>query len=127
MKKRVKKELSFDEKISSLIIAGVVMALGLALFKFIPMEILGNEILFDASMHITLAIFLLYILWYFIDQNKGWRIPYFIFSFVVIAVVSLQRVVAGNHNDIGLLLGFLISMLAVIISRWGYFRDKFSF
>jgi hypothetical protein len=74
-----------------------------------------------------MAIFILYVLWYFIDQNKSWRAPYFIFSIAVIGIVSIQRIYADAHNDVGLLLSFLISLLGIIVSRWDYIKGKFSF
>jgi hypothetical protein len=126
MKKRGT-EISFGRKIKSLVIAAAIMALGLLLLKFAPMGIWGNDILFDASMHLTITIFVLYVLWYFIDQNRGWRIPFFIFSLVVIAIVSLQRIVAGAHDDVGLLLGLAISVFAIIVSKWNYFAKRLSF
>jgi hypothetical protein len=121
------RELSFRGKILSLVIAAVIMVLGLILFKFTPMEIFGRDILFDASMHLTITIFVLYFFWYFIDQNKGWRIPYFILAVAVVIIVSVQRILADAHNDIGLLAGFVISIIAIIVSRWKYFHNKFAF
>ena len=64
------------------------MALGLTFFKFLPMKIWGDDILFDASFHITSAAFVLYIIWYFIDQNKTWRIPFFMLAVLVFSVIS---------------------------------------
>jgi hypothetical protein len=103
--------------LTKVIICGIVMAIGLFLFKFIPMKIWGKDILFDASMHITLAIFCLYIVWFFIDQNKGWQIPYFIFGAVVITIISLQRIISNAHNDVGLLMGVIISTIGILIAE----------
>lgn len=121
------KELSVKRKILSLIIAAGVMALGLILFKFVPMSIFGKNILFDASMHLTIAMFVLYVGWYFVDQNKSWRVPYFIFALAVVTIISVQRVLVNAHNDVGLLGGFILSVVAIIISRWKYFHNKFEF
>jgi membrane-associated phospholipid phosphatase len=123
----MKRELSFKGKILSLVLAAVFMAVGLVLFKYIPMSIFGKDILFDASMHLTITMFVLYVVWYFVDQNEKWRIPYFILALVVITIISVQRVLVNAHNDIGLLAGFIISVVAIIISRWGYFHNKFNF
>src|SRR3989344_2356053 len=123
----MKKELSLERKILSLAIAAVIMALGLLLFKFVPMSLFGRGILFDASMHLTIAIFILYVVWYFVDQNKNWRAPYFFLSLTVIVIISVQRVLVNAHNDVGLLVGFAISAIAIIISRWRYFQGKFEF
>lgn len=122
-----KGDISFSKKIKSLVVAVAIMAIGLILFKYLPMMIYGANILFDASMHLTIAIFVLYVLWYFVDQNKGWRIPYLIFSLVVVAIVSFQRIIANAHNDIGLLIGLVISLIAIVVSRWDYFNGKFDF
>ncbi|MBU0906747.1 MAG: phosphatase PAP2 family protein [Nanoarchaeota archaeon] len=121
------KKLSFEKKVRSLLIAAVVMAAGLIIFKFVPMSIFGRNILFDASMHLTVAMFVLYVFWYFIDQNKSWRVPYFIFGLAVITIISVQRVLVNAHNDIGLLAGFVLSVFAIIVSRWRYFHNKFEF
>lgn len=123
----MKGDISFKRKIWSLVIAAAIMAVGLILFKLMLMEIFGRNILFDASMHLTIAMFILYVGWYFIDQNKSWRVPYFIFSLAVITIISVQRVLVNAHNDVGLLGGFLLSIVAIIISRWHYFHNKFEF
>ena len=119
--------MTFFEKIKALAIAFVIMSAGLAIFKFLPMYIWGSDILFDASTHVTTAIFLLYVAWFFIDQNKSWHTPFFIFSLVIITIISMQRILVFAHNDIGLLEGFSISLLAIILSRWSYFKKKLSF
>jgi membrane-associated phospholipid phosphatase len=62
-----------------------------------------------------------------IDQNKTWRIPFFIFSLVVLSIISLQRILVFAHNDIGLLLGFLLGAVAIIASQWQYIRNKIHF
>ncbi len=114
-------------KILALSKAGSIMALGLILFKFVPMQIFGEDITYDASAHITITIFGLYILWFFIDQNKTWRVPYFILSLVVISIVAIQRIMLNAHNDIGLLGGLIISFFAIIFSQKKYFKNKFKF
>ncbi|MEN9921220.1 MAG: hypothetical protein RLZZ517_198 [Candidatus Parcubacteria bacterium] len=114
-------------KIKALIQAGVIMFFGLILFKLIPMEIFGRDIKFDASAHITISMFVLYVLWFFIDQNKSWRVAYFIFALVVLTVVSVQRILMNAHNDIGLLGGLLLSLIAIMYSQRNYFKDKFKF
>ena len=121
------KDLSFKKKWRSVLISGIIISIGLLLLKYIPMKIFGGEILFDASMHVSVSIFILYFFWYFIDQNKNWRLPYLVFSFVVLAIISLQRILVNAHNDFGLLLGFLIGAFGIIISRKNYFWNKFKF
>lgn len=104
-----------------------VMVIGLFLFKWIPMQIWGNDILFDASFHITATIFALYIIWFFIDQNKKWQTSFFVFCFLVLGIVSFQRISVNAHNDIGLLAGLIISVSAIIYSQFDKFEDKFKF
>ena len=113
-------------KIRYLIYTAILMALGLFLFKFIPMEIYGGDILFDAYMHITIACFILYALYLFI-KDKAWRIPYFIFALAVLVVISIQRIIGNRHNDIGLLIGMIISILAIIIPRWKEVKKHLKF
>ncbi len=103
------------------------MFVGLILFKFIPMEMYGSDIKFDASAHITITMFLLYFIWFFIDQNKSWRTIYFVFSLAVISIVSIQRILVDAHNDIGLLAGLLLSLVAIVYSQKKYFKNKFKF
>ena len=119
--KRIKRQ------IKSLIICFLIMVLGLILLKFAPMKVFGEDILFDASMHLTFTIFILYVVWYFIDQNKKWRIPYLIFSALIIVIVAVDRVLNNAHNEIGLLLALILSCLAILISKWDYFKGKVSF
>jgi membrane-associated phospholipid phosphatase len=103
------------------------MFFGLILLKLIPMEIYGKDIKFDASAHITIVMFLLYFIWFFIDQNKSWRTIYFVFSLAVISIVSIQRILVDAHNDIGLLGGLLLSLVAIVYSQRKYFKNKFKF
>ncbi len=114
-------------KIESLIKTGIVMIIGLLIFKFIPMELLGKDIKFDASAHITITFFVLYIIWFFIDQNKNWHTPFFVFSLVIISIVSIQRIMMNAHNDIGLIGGIIISCVAIFYSQKKSFKDKISF
>jgi hypothetical protein len=115
------------QKIGALTKAGSVMVLCLVLLKLLPMQLFGNNIEFDASAHITITMFFLYILWFFIDQNKSWRIIYFIFALMVLSIISLQRILVHAHNDIGLLLGLILSSIAIVYSQKKYFNDKFKF
>ena len=91
------------------------------------MQIWGDAILFDASAHISIAMFVLYILWFFIDQNKPWRIPFFVFSAIVLAIISLQRIITLAHNDTGLLLGLILGIIAIGASQWDAIREKIEF
>jgi predicted membrane channel-forming protein YqfA (hemolysin III family) len=122
---KLKKET--QRKLTILSKAASFMFTGLFLFKFIPMEIFGKDIKFDASAHITITMFCLYVIWFYIDQNKAWRNTFFIFALVVISIVSIQRILMNAHNDIGLLGGLLLSIGAIIYSQPKYFKDKFRF
>ncbi|HCJ52247.1 MAG: hypothetical protein A2898_03345 [Candidatus Kerfeldbacteria bacterium RIFCSPLOWO2_01_FULL_48_11] len=110
-----------------ILIAGTITVAGLLLFKYIPMWIWGNDILFDASGHMSLAIFALYVMWFFIDQNKKWRIPYFFFATLILAIIAIHRIITNAHNDVGLLLGLALGMLAIGISHWKEVKKRLEF
>jgi len=105
----------------------VLMIVGLALFKYLPMYLFDSNILYDASYHVLFTILLLYILWFFIDQKKSWRIPYFIFSGALIIIVSLQRIIAQEHNEVGIILALLIGAISIVIPRWKEFMGGVKF
>lgn len=103
------------------------MVVGLLIFKYLPMYIYGKDILFDASQHIVTASFILYVIYTLIEKNKDWRIPFFIFSLSVLTIISLQRILDNAHNDVGLLLGLLISIVAIILPRINEIKKDFKF
>lgn len=115
------------KQIKKIILASVLMLLGLCLFKWYPMFLYGEDILYDASAHIVFASLVLYSLYFFIDQNKDLRIPYFLLSFTILIVISFQRIQNNAHNDIGLLKGFLISIISIVLANWDYFKRKINF
>jgi|SRR3989344_6571384 len=119
-----KKQKSQLIKIS---ITFLLILIGLYIFKWYPMQLYGKDILFDASAHIAFAAFVLYTGYFFIDQNKNWRIPYFIFSFAVLTIIALQRIQANAHNDIGLLLGFIIATISIALPHWKSLKNKLRF
>lgn len=104
-----------------------ITAGGLLLFKYIPMWMWGNNILYDASGHMASTILMLYIIWFFIDENKKWRIPYFFFATLVLVIISLHRIIVNAHNDVGLLGGLAIGLTAVGISHWRALKKKIKF
>jgi len=106
------------KKFVGLVLTFIIMMVGLFLLKYLPMSFFGKDILFDASFHITSACLVLYIIYLFLDGNKKWRIPYFVFSLVVLTIISIQRILVNAHNDIGLLLGFVLSVFAIVFPRW---------
>ncbi|HOH03858.1 MAG TPA: hypothetical protein PLT60_00465 [Candidatus Pacearchaeota archaeon] len=105
----------------------ILMVIGLIFFKYLPMYLSEGNILYDASYHVLFTILLLYILWFFIDQKKSWRIPYFIFSGALIIIVSLQRIIAQEHNEVGIILALLIGAVSIIIPRWKEFMGGVKF
>lgn len=121
MTKHTKKQLK------ALCKTGIVLLIGLFLLKWIPMQIWGDNILFDASFHLATAIFILYIIWFFIDQNKKWHLPFFLFSFLILAIISFQRISVDAHNDIGLLAGFILAVSAILYSQYDKLKDKLEF
>ena len=105
----------------------IIMAIGLIIFKYIPIYIYGKDILYDASSHIVWTSFGLYVIWFFIDQKKSWRIPYFIFAGAVLIIMGIQRIISKNHNELGVMLGLAIAVLAIIIPRWKEFKKGVKF
>jgi membrane-associated phospholipid phosphatase len=115
------------KQIMELIYTAIIMAIGLILLKVVPMQIYGGDIPFDASSHVVWAVFVLYVVYFFIDQNKSWRIPYFIFAAAILAIIAIQRIIIGAHNEIGVMLGIVISIIAIIIPRWKEVHKKLKF
>lgn len=116
-----------ESKIKKIITAGLVIFAGLVILKYLPMQIWGKNILFDASGHLSSAIFVLYIIWFFIDQDVKWRLPYFIFCIMVLTIISLQRIIDNAHNDTGLLLGLILGITAIAIAERKNLRGKIDF
>lgn len=114
-------------QIKKILFTIILMSIGLFFFKFYPMSIYGKNILFDASMHIIITSLILYIIYLFIDQNKSWKIPYLILSFGIIIIISIQRIIVNAHNDIGILLGLLISIISIAIPNWSKLKNKIKF
>jgi cation transport ATPase len=110
-----------------ILLTGILMLIGLILLKYIPMAIYGKNILFDASAHIVWTIFILYIGWFFIDQSENLRIFYIIIGVGVIVVMAIQRILANEHNEVGIFSGLLISFLGIIIPRWKEFKKNIDF
>ena len=67
------------------------------------------------------------LLYFFIDQNRTWRVPFFVFALAVLTVISIQRILDNAHNDVGLILGLLISVVSILLPRWKEIRKKISF
>ena len=121
MKQHIKKQIKW------LTFTAILNLIGLIIFKYTPMWIYGKDILFDASSHMAWTGFGLYFLWFFIHKNKSWRIPYFILSGVIMVFMGIQRVIAHEHNEVGVILGVLVIGLAIIIPRFKEFKGKVKF
>jgi len=115
------------EQVKKIIISGIIMSLGLLFFKYIPIKIFGTSILWDASFHLTTAIFLLYIVWFFIDQNIKWRLPYFILSLMILTIIAIQRIITFHHNELGLITGLIIGILGIGIAERKFLKNKLKF
>ncbi|MEK6875549.1 MAG: hypothetical protein AABX30_02605 [Nanoarchaeota archaeon] len=121
------KTSKIQKQIKIILLTAILTLIGLILFKYLPMYIYGNDILFDASSHVAWMGFGLYVIWFFIDQNKSWRVPYFIFSAVVLIIMGIQRIIAKQHNEIGVLLGLMIIFFAIVIPRYKEIKNKIQF
>ena len=105
----------------------ILMIIGLFIFKWYPMSIYGKDILYDASAHIVFASFILYFIYLLIEKNKSWKIPYLTFYFIILIVLSFQRIKYNAHNYIGIILGFLISLTSILIPNWKIVKNKIKF
>lgn len=106
-----------EKNLKNWIYTALLMALGLALFKFLPMYFFGENILFDASMHIVVASFVLYSIYLTIHNKKIWKASYIGFSLMVLILIAIERIISYHHNLIGVLFGFAISIASIIIPR----------
>ena len=105
-------------KIRHIIFTAVFMTIGILLFKILPEYLYGKEILFDASRHVVVLSFGLYFLYYFIQKRENWKIPYFIFSSMVLGVIAIHRFLEGAHNEYGVLMGFAIAGISIFFPLW---------
>jgi len=103
-------------------IVAFLMFLFILIFKYFPMFLFGNDILFDASLHITITIFILYLIYLLIYRKKEFRFPYFLMCFSILLAVSVQRISVGAHSIIGISLGILISLTSIILANWKYVK-----
>jgi hypothetical protein len=126
-KNKDKLKLHTKQQLIWLLWTAIIMTVGLILFKYIPMYIYGKNILFDASSHVVWTSWGLYVIWFFIDQKKSWRIPYFILAAVVLIIMSIQRIIAQKHNEIGIILGLTIAAIAIVLPRWKEFKKGVEF
>lgn len=102
-----------------LVYSGILMIIGILVFKTLPMYLYGDNILFDASRHIIVLSWSLYFLYYLIIQNKeNWKLNYIIFSSMILGVIAVQRIIAGQHNEYGVLLGFAVAGFSIFAPLW---------
>ena len=119
--------LSFTEKLRRILLSIVIAGAGIVILKIIPMMVWGVGIEFDASLHVTTTIISLYVIWFFIDQNPRWRVPFFMVATGVVLIVAIQRLLVDAHSDIGVLLAIVLGLGAVMTAEWHDIRDKISF
>ena len=104
------------KKLKELIIPAILIALGLLIFKYLPMDIFGENILFDASAHMAWISFMLYSIYIFI-KDKSFQIPYIVLSTIILILVGIQRIVSYHHNYFGVSFGLAISIASIYISK----------
>ncbi len=101
-------------KFKHIIYTAILSIIGILLFKILPMRLFGENILFDASRHLITLSFGLYFLYYlFIQYRESWKLSYIIFSSMILGVVAVQRIIAGEHDEYGVLLGFAVSAFSI--------------
>jgi len=125
--KNAREKLTFSQKLHRIVTSIFVAAVGLLLFKLVPMVMWGTTIEFDASFHVTAVTLAMYVLWFFIDQNPKWRTPFFSIATAVVLVVAIQRLLVDAHSDIGILLALAVGVIAIGAAEWDSIRGKISF
>ncbi len=102
-----------------LVYSTIFMVIGSLVFKTLPEYLYGNDILFDASRHImTLSLGLYFIYAIFIQKKENWKLNYVIFSAMLLGFMGVQRILSGEHNEYGVLLGYALAGLAVFVPLW---------
>lgn len=110
MKKENKKN------VKRLVITAIFIFIFIALLKFIPMDSYGQNIKFDASLHLSATIFILYSLWIFF-WKRNFSKTFLAIAIVSVAVVSFQRIYVGAHDLFGLVSGFLLSAISIVLAE----------
>ncbi len=106
-------------RLKHIIYTFLLMVIGILIFKTLPMYLYGKDILFDASRHVIATSFGLYFLYYLFLQNREeLKIPFFIFSSMILGVIAIQRIIAGEHNEYGILLGFFVAGISILVPIW---------
>lgn len=111
-KKEVKKN---QLKIKKILVLIVFITIFTFLFKVIPMKLFGEDILFDASLHIMATSFILFLFWDLVFEKWKHRVIYIGFSFIVLAIVGIHRIVYLKHNLFGLTLGLGLSIISIYL------------
>jgi hypothetical protein len=107
------------------LIASMIILIGLILFKYIPMWNYGSDILFDASAHIAITIFILYLGWFFVNKTQKSRIIYLEICFLVLVLIGIQRIEVMEHNFIGVVKGAVIGIIGILIANFEKIRHWF--
>ena len=126
-KKERQKDNHVRKQITWILWTTIIMISGMILLKYIPMYLYGKDILYDASNHVLWTIWGLYIVWFFVDQKKSWRLPYFVFAGALVIIIAIQRIIANQHNEVGIILALIIAWLAIVAPRWGEFKKEVEF
>ncbi len=102
--------------IKKIILTALFMLIFITLLKFLPIKDYGKNIQFDASLHLTITIFIIYSLWLFFKNERNSKL-FFILAIIAVALVSLQRILVQAHNAFGLLSAFLLSIISIILAE----------
>ena len=46
---------------------------------------------------------------------------------MVLTIISVQRIISNNHNDIGLLMGLVLGLVSIGVAEWKRIKNKFDF
>jgi len=101
-----------------LVYSTILMVIGSLLFKILPEYIYGKDILFDASRHVMTLALGLYFLYYFVQRKENWKLNYIIFSSGILCFMGVQRILSGEHNEYGVLIGYALAGIAVFLPLW---------
>lgn len=112
-----------NKNLVKIILVSVFMFVGILVLKFLPMKIFGPDILFDASLHLTATILILYSIWLFIEHEKKNKL-FLIGVIIVTALVSLQRILVQAHDIAGLLGGYFISLASIGLAEYFVSTDN---
>lgn len=105
-------------QIRHLIYSTILMVVGSLTFKTLPEYIYGKDILFDSSRHVMTLALGLYFLYYFVQKKENWKLGYWIFSSGILCFMGVQRILSGEHNEYGVLIGYALAGIAIFLPLW---------